>query len=150
LNPYPNATANAYKTLEVTSSHRLKVVVMIYDAGIAALKQALASHNRNDLIKRNQYVSRAQFIVQELNNSLDMQRGMEISSNLRKLYFFLIRHLSQVLTDNDREKIEQSLAILLKLREAWQEISQKTLKDENVQKASDVYHTEKKLDAINV
>lgn len=141
MNPYANSTANTYKKLEVTSSNRLKVVVMIYDAAIASLKQAYASHKRNDIIKRNQFISRTQFIIQELNNSLDMQKGKEISSTLRKLYHFLTRHLGDVLTDNDIHKVDQSLSILLKLREAWFEISQRAIQDEDTQHGAAVYHS---------
>jgi len=149
LNPYAQSKANAYKSLEVTSSHRLKVVVMIYDAAIASLKQSIASHKRNDIVKRNQFISRTQFIIQELNNALDMQQGKEISSTLRKLYHFIIRHLGFVLTDNDIKKVNESLAILMKLREAWYEISQKAIKEDDVNKNTDTYHGEQKLNRIN-
>jgi len=141
VNPYANATATKYKTLEVNSSNRLKVVVMIYDAAIASLKQAVHCHGKNDLVRRNQFISRTQFIVQELNNSLDLQRGKDIAATLKKLYHFLNRHLGAVLSDNDIRKVEQSIAILSKLREAWQEISQKSLKEENFDHGAAVYHS---------
>ena len=134
MNPYTNtnANANAYKSMEVNSTNRLKLIVMVYDAAIASLRQAVISHNRNDLNKRNQYISRTQFIVHELNNSLDMQRGKEISETLRRLYHFITRHLGSVLTDNDIKKVEESLKILSDLREAWHEISQDAAKDARI------------------
>jgi len=140
VNPYASSSAAKYKSLEVNSSNRLKVVVMIYDAAIASLKHALLCHSKNDLIKRNQFISRAQFIVQELNNALDMKNGREISATLRKIYFFINRHLSEVMTDNDSRKIENVLKIMSKLREAWQEISQKAVQNQSTEASEDVFH----------
>ncbi len=127
MNPYN--TADVYKKVEVSSSNRLKVVVMIYDAAIASLKQANECHNRNDLVKRNQFISRTQFIITELNSSLDLQQGKEIAESLRKLYHFLNRHLNSLLTDNDMKKLTDSLKILENLRDAWVFINDKTQSD---------------------
>lgn len=140
MNPYASSHAAKYKSLEVNSSNRLKVVVMIYDAAIASLKHALLCHSKNDLVKRNQFISRAQFIVQELNNALDMKNGKEIASTLRKIYFFINRHLSEVMTDNDCRKIENVLKIMTKLREAWQDISQRAIQNQNMDTSEDIYH----------
>jgi len=141
VNPYTNQTATKYKSLEVNSSNRLKVVVMIYDAAIASLKHAVLCHGKNDLVKRNQFISRTQFIVQELNNALDLRNGREIASTLRKIYFFVNRYLSEVMTDNDIRKAERVLKILSKLREAWQEIAHKAIQDERAGQSADVYHS---------
>lgn len=129
MNPYASAAAAKYKSLEVNASNRLKVVVMIYDAAIASLKHALLCHKKNDLIKRNQFIARTQFIVQELNNALDMGNGREIAASLRKIYFFINRYLNEVMTDNNEKKVEQVIYILSRLREAWQEISQRPVQD---------------------
>ena len=140
MNPYANATAAKYKSLEVNSSNRLKVVVMIYDAAIASLKHAILCHRKNDLVKRNQFISRTQFIVQELNNALDLRNGREIAASLRKIYFFINRYLSEMMTDNDIRKAENVLKMLSRLREAWQEISQKAITDDRAGNTADVYH----------
>jgi len=122
--------ANVYKNIEVTSSNRLKLVVMVYDAAIASLKQALECHDRNDQLRRNQFLSRTQFIIHELNNALDLNRGQEIASNLRQIYHFLIRQMGDALSENNALKISHSLSTLSDLREAWQSISLETLPDE--------------------
>jgi len=122
------STLNNYKKLEVTSTNRLNLVVMLYDAAIASLKQAQECHQRNDLIKRNSFVSRAQLIITELNNSLNMEQGKEIAETLSKIYNFLNRHLNEVNTDNDIHKVGHALNILINLRDAWKEIAGKTEK----------------------
>ena len=120
------SSVNDYKKLEVTSTNRLKLILMVYDAAIASLKQAIDSHKRNDAIKRNRFISRAQLIISELNNALNMEQGKQISESLSKIYYFLNRHLSEVQTDNDIQKVKQSLNILNNLRDAWKDISVKT------------------------
>ena len=120
------STLNDYKKLEVTSANRLKLILMVYDAAIASLKQAIDSHKRNDTIKRNRFISWAQLIISELNNALNMEQGKDISEPLSKIYYFLNRHLNEVHTGNDIHKVNQSLNILSNLRDAWKEISVKT------------------------
>ena len=139
-----NSGADAYKKIEVNTSNRLKVIVMIYDAAIASLNQAHECHKRNDIIKRNRFISRTQFIINELNNALDTKRGKEIATTLRKLYHFLNRHLNDVLTDNNINKLNESLKILTTLKEAWEEITKKESKKESSttdsQNAAAIYH----------
>lgn len=120
------SSVNGYKKLEVTSTNRLKLIVMVYDAAIAALKQAQESHQRNDSIKRNLFISRAQLIISELNNSLNKDQGKEIAETLSKIYHFLNRHLTEANHDNKVENIAQALNILNNLRDAWKDISTKT------------------------
>lgn len=130
--------ATAYKSMEVTSSNRLKIIVMVYDAAIASLRQAIETHGRADMTRRNQYLSRTQFIILELNSALDMQRGGEISQNLRNLYHFLNRHLGDAINHNDLGKVRESLNILEHLREAWHSIAQH--QTTAAPAGSDVYH----------
>ncbi|MCP4716530.1 MAG: flagellar export chaperone FliS [Deltaproteobacteria bacterium] len=141
MNPYvnDNSGASTYKSVEVTSTNRIKLIVMVYDAAIASLKQAIELDERNETAKRNQYISRAQVIVHELNNAVDADRGREIAETLRKLYHFIGRHLGEVLTDNNIAKAQEALKILSDLRETWQELSDKVSKD-NVSGPGDVYH----------
>ena len=121
---------NAYKEMEVNSVNRLKIVLMVYDAAIGSVKYAITCHKRNDIVKRNRSISRAQFIINELNNSLNMQHGKEIADSLRKLYYFLNRSLNDALSQNDEKKLEDSLSILMNLKEAWEEITDKGVVDE--------------------
>jgi len=126
-----NSSVNGYKKLEVTSTNRLKLILMVYDAAIAALKQAQECHQRNDSIKRNLFISRAQLIIGELNNALDMDQGKEISDTLSKIYHFLNRHLTEANNRDKSENIGQALNILENLRDAWKDISAKTEQQEN-------------------
>lgn len=135
-----NQHATTYKNVEVTSTNRLKLVVMVYDAAIASLKQALEYHEQGDIVRRNQFLSRSQFIVHELNNALDLKRGQEIASTLRKLYHFLVRQLGEAIADNTVSKVHQSLGMLSDLREAWHVISLQTMQDDTSQHSSAVYH----------
>ncbi len=138
------ANINQYKNLEVSSSNRLKVIVMVYDALIASLKEAVETHGRNDLVKRNQYISRAQFILLELNNALDINRGGDIATTLRSLYHFTNRSIGEVVTDNNINKVRDALTILKSLHEAWKSIEQETKSDSN---SAAYYHRSQAMDA---
>jgi len=133
--------AGVYKNIEITSSSRLKLVVMVYDAAIASLKQAIEYHERGDHVRRNQFLSRTQYIIHELNNALDINRGKDIAANLRNLYHFLIRQLADSLSENSILKASHSLKTLSDLREAWQTISTQTVVDDSLSRQSAaIYH----------
>lgn len=137
MNPY-NRT-NTYAEMSVNTTNRLKLIVMVYDAAIGSLKQAKECHKRNDMTNRNRHISRTQFIISELDNSLDMSRGKNISETLRGIYNFLNRYLGDVLNDNDMGKVENSLKMLNTIRGAWQEISTNNTDGRHPEDGSAVY-----------
>ena len=70
-------------------------------------------------------VSRATAIIMELNATLDMERGGEIASNLRSLYFFLHRHLIDASREGSGDKVRQAITLVADLRDAFAEAAKK-------------------------
>jgi flagellar protein FliS len=76
------------------------------------------------------YISKAQDIIDELNNSLNMQDGGEIALTLRKIYNFLYFYLVKANLKKDPKMIKEVISILSTLREAWDEISKKKIEED--------------------
>jgi flagellar protein FliS len=51
-----------------------------------------------------------------------MQKGQDIAKNLKALYNFLERYLSQANTENDPQKIDNAIEMLNSLKSAFEEI----------------------------
>ncbi len=122
---------NNYQKVQVTTADRLKLVVMLYDGAISYLKTAIKYINENDMAAKGIYISKAQDIIDELNNSLNMNEGGEIASTLRKIYNFLYFYLVKANLKKDPKMIQEVIDILSSLRDAWDEISKKKIEEES-------------------
>ncbi len=122
---------NNYQKVQVTTADRLKLVVMLYDGAISYLKTAIKYINENDMAAKGIYISKAQDIIDELNNSLNMNEGGEIASTLRKIYNFLYFYLVKANLKKDPKMIQEVIDILSSLRDAWDEISKKKMEEES-------------------
>ena len=112
----------AYTSSSVMTAPPQKLVVMLYDGAIRFLRQsatAMRTGNREVTVNR---LNRAGAIIDELNISLDMNQG-EVASNLRSIYLFARRHMTEALIEQDPEKLEAVARLLADLREAWAQIA---------------------------
>ena len=122
-----------YQKVQVTTADRLKLVVMLYDGAISYLKTAIKYLEENDMAAKGIYISKAQDIIDELNNSLNLNEGGEIASTLRKIYNFLYFYLVKANLKKDPKMIKEVIDILSTLREAWDEISKKKIEEESIE-----------------
>jgi flagellar protein FliS len=121
MNDYANAK-QAYTASSVTTASPEQLVVMLYDGAIRFLRQAAtAMRSDNREICRNR-LQRADAIIDELNFSLDMSHG-EIPANLRSIYLFCKRHLTEAVVERNPERIDETANLLAELRESWAEIA---------------------------
>ena len=100
-----------------------QLVLMLFDGAIRFLNRALSGFTEEEILERNVTINnnvlRAQEIINELNGSLDMEKGGEFSEKLRGLYDYLDRRLQESNQNKDRAGIDEVIARLLTLREAW-------------------------------
>lgn len=113
----------AYQEAAVTTQSKGKLVVMLYDGAIKFLKMAIREIEANNLEEKGKYISKALDILFELNAVLDMEAGGEVAMNLRNLYLFMGRHLTEANTKQDIGKIEEVIKLLEELNQSWKTIT---------------------------
>jgi len=111
-----------YRQNDMNTSNRGKIVVMLYAGAINFLNKAIACINENDMPGKGKFIQKAVDIVEELNIALDIKNGGEIATNLRSIYLFLIRYLSQANIENNAGNLEKVIGILDRFRTAFDEI----------------------------
>jgi len=116
------ATAT-YEESAVMTQDRGRLIVMLYDGAIKFLRQAIMACEQGDHEKKGRLIGRAQDIIFELNTILDVEAGGQIAQNLRKLYNFMWRHLSQANAGNDVGKIREVIGLLETLNAGWRTIA---------------------------
>ncbi|HMJ88964.1 MAG TPA: flagellar export chaperone FliS [Candidatus Acidoferrum sp.] len=121
LNPW-----QSYRQVSTQTASPGHLVVMLYDGAIKFLGLALNGFGFEDPLEFNSTINnnvvRAQQILTELNSSLDMERGGELSTTLRKLYHYIDQRLTQSNLKKTPEGIEESVRHLTVLRDAWREM----------------------------
>jgi flagellar protein FliS len=115
----------AYQTNAIHTAPPEQLVVMLYDGCLRFLRRAEKAAEEGRSAGVTEAIARATAIVMELNATLDMERGGEIATNLRSLYFFLHRHLLEASREASPEKIRQALGLVGDLRDAFAEAAKK-------------------------
>lgn len=117
----------SYKETQIKTANQGKLIVMLYDGAIRFLNLALDSMDETskhyDEISNN--IIKAQDVVTELMVSLDFEKGGEISKNLFSLYVFMNRQLLEANIQKNNKPINEVKALLLELRSAWAEVSER-------------------------
>lgn len=117
-----NRQLMAYKTAEVGTASKIKLVIMMYDGAIRFLNECKKRIDKGDIAGRGLYISKAQRIVSELQDSLNIQQGGEIALQLEQLYTFLIHNITKANLKGEKMYIDQSIAVLENLRDAWKQV----------------------------
>jgi flagellar protein FliS len=97
------------------------LILDLYDGCIKFLRAALDGFNVESYEKINNNLNRADAIVDELNGSLNFEKGGEIAVNFRKLYTFIDRSITASNVKKDRQKAEDALKIIQMMRDTWSE-----------------------------
>ena len=134
----------AYRKVEINTTNRGKIVVMLYSGAVTFLNKAKACIEKKDHQNKAKFMNKALDIIDELNIALDLSKGQDIAKNLKSIYTFLGKYLSQACIDNDVKKIEEAIKILDTLKSAFEEI----LKNPENQEVQDISKREQTQNCI--
>src|ERR1700753_1584959 len=59
----------------------------------------------NDVMTKVKAMSKAIRLINQLNNTLDMERGQQVAENLRALYVYMLARLTQANVSNDAQLV---------------------------------------------
>ena len=112
---------DAYRKQDIMTASSVDLIIMLYDALKKNIVLGRRAIGRNDVQGSHKHLIKAQEIVSELINSLDM--NYPISEELLAIYDFVLRNVEKANIHKDEAPLEPLLEILDSLREAWKEIS---------------------------
>ena len=115
--------ANAYQQTHVQSRSPLELVVMLYDGVLRFAGDARAAIDRNDLPGKREAISRTLAIVAELQNTLDMQAGGTVATQLDGLYTYVNTRLLEANMQGDGAALDEIVRLLTPLRDAWSQVA---------------------------
>jgi flagellar protein FliS len=114
--------AKAYLITQVSTASQGDLLLMLYDTAIKHLRQAIDKMRDGDVAAKGVLISKALAIISELQESLNKERGGDISKNLFQLYFFCNSRLLMANLKMRTEMVEEVITILSGLRQAFAQI----------------------------
>jgi flagellar protein FliS len=112
-----------YKEHAVGTQSKGRLIVMLYEGAIKFMNLAAKEIEAGDYAAKGQHIVKAQDIINELNTVLDMDAGGEIAVNLRQLYHFMVRQLSEANAKKDPQMIREVIKLMEELNQGWKVIT---------------------------
>ncbi|MCK5819510.1 MAG: flagellar export chaperone FliS [Psychromonas sp.] len=108
--------------VEHADPHTLISLVFQHILGnIAAAKGAV---DRKQIEAKNKMLSKVIGLIGELQLSLDMKSGGEISENLYNLYGYMISQVNKANLNNDNSILDEVARLILEIKSGWDAIPQ--------------------------
>ena len=114
-----HAVVARYQQNDVFSMSPARRVVFLYGQTLASLRQAARYLKEGDIEQRSRCLLRTSEIVAELLCSLDFEAGGELSSNLARLYTWMMSEIFEIDRLRDARRLQQLTGIVAELHTAW-------------------------------
>ena len=108
--------------VEVADPHKL--ILLLFAGAQAAIGQAQAALQMNQIAEKGKSISRAIDIISNgLKVSLDHEQGGEIAARLDALYDYMVMRLLHANIKNDPKALDEVSGLLEEIHSAWREIA---------------------------
>ena len=116
----------SYRQVATKTATPGQLVLMLFDGALRFLDKALVGFDLDDPLDSNLAINnnilKAQEILRELNVSLNMEKGGEFVTTMRRLYNYYDLQLSQSNLRKDPSGVELVIRLLSVIRGAWAEM----------------------------
>ena len=113
----------------VADASPTRLVQIMYEQIVSELTTAQGFMERieNNLplpvvITKGKAMGKAIRLMNQLNGTLDMERGGEVAANLRSLYVYMLARLTQAHASNDPSIVAEVSALVRKVKSGWDQI----------------------------
>lgn len=113
----------------VADASPTRLVQIMYEHIVAQLVTAQGCMQRirdnlplTDVIAKGKAIGKAVRLINQLNATLDMDRGREIAGNLRSLYEYMLSRLTVANLKNDPRIVAEVIELVRKVKSGWDQI----------------------------
>ncbi len=117
-----NKAAQAYFQTKVSTTDQGQLLLLLYDGALKFLQQAREKMLEKDYAAKGILISKVIDIINELTNTLNLEKGGTLAENLNNLYFLCTTRLLQANLKMNVEQLDSVSDILSGLRSAYAEI----------------------------
>lgn len=118
-----NAT-QSYRNAQINTVGRADVTLMLFDGLLRFLDLAAENMTKNKIQEKGNYISRSLDIINELDCTLNMEQGGEVSKGLHNLYLLMNKNLLMANLKNDLELLQSVKNNMQIIRDTFSEAMQ--------------------------
>jgi flagellar secretion chaperone FliS len=122
------ASLNAYRAVgahsQVAAADSRQLIAVMFETALTRLATARGCMERGEVAAKGENIGKAIGIIGGLNESLDLQQGGQIANNLRELYDYSCRRLTEANLRNDTQGLDEISSLLREIKSAWDALPQ--------------------------
>ena len=130
---YPQRGAAQYQSVRnhglVADASPTRLVQVMFEQILAqlAIAQGCMGRIKNnlplaDVVAKGKAIGKAVRLIDQLNATLDMERGQKIAENLRALYVYMLARLTVANLNNDTAIVIEVSGLVQKIKIGWDQI----------------------------
>jgi flagellar protein FliS len=119
---YGKNAHNTYQAVQITTTDRGRLLLMMYEGAIKFLKQSRIGLEEKDIAKFCRFLGKGQAIIAELMNTLDYEKGGTIAHDLERIYDFMLFYLSEANLYRDGERVAKVIELIEVIYSAFKEV----------------------------
>jgi flagellar protein FliS len=112
---------------EVMEADPHKLIQLLLEGALTRLAMAKNFMQQGDHAAKNEKIGRTVDIICALQESLDHEKGGDVSKNLERLYDYMSRRLFDANRLNDTDIINEVMGLLLEVKSGWEGIRESYL-----------------------
>jgi flagellar secretion chaperone FliS len=113
------ADASPTRLVQITFEHILSHLA----TARGAMGRIVNNRPLDDIIAKGKAMGKAIGLIDQLNASLDMERGGQIAANLRALYDYMMRRLTLANATNDPGIVSEVAGLVAEIKTGWDQIA---------------------------
>jgi flagellar protein FliS len=113
----------------VTDASPARLVQIMFEHILSELATAQGCMERiknnmplGEVVAKGKSLGKAIRLINQLNGTLDMERGRQIAENLRSLYVYMLERLTQANVANDARLVAEVASLVRKVKSGWDQI----------------------------
>jgi flagellar secretion chaperone FliS len=118
----PRQTEVSYRRVAVANASSVGLVIILYDLMIEDLRQAIQALERGDIEARSKALKHAFLVLQQLQGSLNWEKGGDAAKHLSTFYAGLRARIWQAHVRQSADLLREQIPLLLDVRKAWEQV----------------------------
>lgn len=98
------------------------LIVILYEGAITALQRAQGEIAQNNYVEKGRLIGKGLDIINGLDTVLDLEKGGEVTGNLRDLYLYMKHRLGVANIKNDATILQEVIQLLTELLSSWKQL----------------------------
>jgi flagellar protein FliS len=109
----------SYQESALRGATPIELVVVLYDTAIEDMRHALMAMQQNDVESRSRYIGHALIVLQQLQGTLDFERGGSAARQFEQFYNLIRAKLLEAQILYSAELVREQIRYFCEVRDCW-------------------------------